>query len=226
MSIDCKNYVITHRPGPVYQDDLYRGLCVGGLRQEGMLCELDGENIAQYNDRINELTGLYWIWKNTSSEYVGLCHYRRFFDNGGYRVDKATIKWIMDAGCDIILSPIQLNWSMQHNIVLASGSDLAIRGYEVFRELIQERQPDYVDAFDHVMGHGFLYRCNLFVTRREVMNRYCEWLFSFLTDATDRVDVSRHGGYEHRVCGYFGEAMWTVWLRNNGLRVYDMPIGG
>lgn len=223
--MDFINYVITHKPGPVYQDDMYRALCVGGLRQDGMLCEMDGENIAQYNDRINELTGLYWIWKNTDSEYVGLSHYRRFFDNGG-RLDRAAAQWILEDGNDIILCPILLNWTMYHNIEMASGIDLARRGYEAFHEMIRERQPDYLPAFEHVMGHGLLYRCNLFVTRREIMNAYCEWLFSFLTDATDMVDVSGCGGYEHRVCGYYGEAMWTVWLRNQNLRVYCMPIGG
>jgi len=224
---NCVDYVIMHKDWKVQEDDLYKALCVGGFRKDPFLCEMDGENIAEYNDRLNELTGLYWIWKNTSSEYVGLSHYRRFFDDGGHRLDREGIERIlMGYGYDIILSPIRLNWSMLHNVVLASGGDISLLAYEVFRELIEKRQPDYVDAFDDVMGRGFLYRCNLFVTRREVMDAYCEWLFSFLTDATDRVDVNGLGFYEKRVCGYFGEAMWTVWLRNNGLQVYEMPIGG
>lgn len=225
MSMGIKNYVITHKPWNIEQDDLYRGLCVGGYRQPGLLCELDGENIAAYNERINELTGLYWIWKNTKSDYVGLSHYRRYFDNGG-RLDRAAIEWIMSAGYDMIMSPIRLNWSLLHNTVLASGHDLTMQAYEVFLELIRQKQPKYVDAFEYVMGHSFMYRCNMFVTRWDVMDRFCEWLFSFLLDAADLVDVAGTGFYERRVCGYFGETMWTVWLRNNGLKIYDMPIGG
>ena len=222
--IDCKNYVITHRPYPVFQDEMYKKLCVGDYCDDSCASEREGENITEYNDWLNELTGLYWIWKNTDSEYVGLSHYRRFFDEGG-RLNKDRIEKIMKDH-DIILSEIRLQWTIFHNILLASGGNLAMHAYKEFKYAIREKQPEYVDAFEDVMANNKMYRCNMFVTRREIINRYCEWLFSFLLDATDSVDVRNLGFYERRVCGYFGEAMWTVWLRKNRLRVYDMPIGG
>lgn len=224
--IDCKNYVITHKAMPVHEDELYKGLCVGGIRYNDMLAEQDGENIMQYNDRINELTGLYWIWKNTDCEYVGLSHYRRFFtSNDGSRLNKDDISEIMKE-YDIILSPIVLPWSIYHNIGMASGYDLAAAAHEAFRESINKHQPEYVETFDQVMNETWMYRCNLFVTRREIMNTFCKWLFSFLLEATDKIDVSRLGFYEKRVCGYFGETMWTVWTRKNKPHVYEMQIGG
>ena len=68
------DYVITHRDAPIIQDDFYKALCVGGFRKEGWLSAADGNNIEQYNDRINETTGLHWIWKNTKEKQVGLSH--------------------------------------------------------------------------------------------------------------------------------------------------------
>jgi hypothetical protein len=38
-----------------------------------------GDNISQKRQYYSEFTVQYWAWKNTSSDYVGLCHYRRYF---------------------------------------------------------------------------------------------------------------------------------------------------
>jgi hypothetical protein len=37
------------------------------------------DNISCKNKYYSELTGIYWVWKNTSQEITGTCHYRRFF---------------------------------------------------------------------------------------------------------------------------------------------------
>ena len=216
------DYVITHRDYPINQDDFYKALCVSGFDKDGWLSAAVGNNIEQYNDRINETTGLYWIWKNTKEKQVGMSHYRRFFNDGG-RLDKAKADEILKDN-DIILAPIQLGWSIYQNIEMASGTALANQAHETFREAIAEKQPEYVDAFDRVMAGNFMYYCGMFVTSRNILNAYCKWLFSFLLDVVDGVDVSWCGFYEKRVCGYFCEAMWTVWLQNQDLKVYEMPL--
>ena len=38
-----------------------------------------GDNISDKKSIYGEFTVQYWAWKNTESEYVGLCHYRRYF---------------------------------------------------------------------------------------------------------------------------------------------------
>lgn len=38
-----------------------------------------GNNISDRNGIYSELTGWYWIWKNTRFDYVGTSHYRRYF---------------------------------------------------------------------------------------------------------------------------------------------------
>lgn len=216
------NYVITHKDFPINQDDFYKALCVGGFQKDGWLCAADGNNIEQYNDRLNETTGLYWIWKNTKEKMVGLSHYRRYF-NDGQRLDKEKAEEILKTN-DMIMAPIRLGWSIMTNIEMASGETLGRSVGAMFREAIAEKQPNYVEAFDKVMDGNFMYYCGMFVTSRKVLNAYCKWLFSFLFDVVDKVEMGPLGYYERRVCGYFCEAFWTVWLQNQCLDVYEMPL--
>ena len=37
------------------------------------------KSISEKNDYYSELTGIYWVWKNTFQDIVGSCHYRRYF---------------------------------------------------------------------------------------------------------------------------------------------------
>lgn len=226
--IDCVNYVITHKDYPIEQDDLYRALCVGDFRQDGWLSEQDGINISEYNDRINECTGLYWIWKNTKSKYVGLSHYRRWFYNNRFqgddsRLDADRIQEILKK-CDIILTGQHLfKWRVIDNFNLAIGPNLTTRAYDAFLQAIKEKQPEYVGAFEKVMMGNQMHICNLFVTSRKILNAYCEWLFSFLLQATDHIYLGECSSRQKRVAGYYAEAMWTVWMRNQDYMVYELP---
>ncbi|WP_298497297.1 DUF4422 domain-containing protein, partial [uncultured Helicobacter sp.] len=63
-----------HKDGKV-SDEEYEWLC------ENMIGDDTGENISHLNRYFNEMTGIYWAWKNYDKlgnpEYIGLCHYRR-----------------------------------------------------------------------------------------------------------------------------------------------------
>lgn len=232
--IDCVDYVVTHRAYPIDEDDLYRTLCVGDYcndRKDGEFSELDGDSIHEYNSRINECTGLYWIWKNTSSEYVGLSHYRRFFYRDAesdeiVRLNKRRIKEILvENDYDIILSLLfNLNWTVYHNMEMTIGAEFCETGYKLFYDAIMEKQPDYLDSYVDVFAHNRMYTCNMFVTRRDILNRYCEWLFSFLLDVADKFDVSSGKFGQTRAAGYFAEVMWTVWLSRQNLKIFELPI--
>ena len=81
-----KILVACHKADPnIRQDDIYMPIQVGkALHPEldlGFQCDNTGDNISEKNGSYCELTALYWAWKNLKDvDYIGLCHYRRYFD--------------------------------------------------------------------------------------------------------------------------------------------------
>lgn len=63
-------------------DELYQPLMAGNVEVENNLKipgDDTGDSISEKNYYFSELTGIYWVWKNTSQEVTGSCHYRRYF---------------------------------------------------------------------------------------------------------------------------------------------------
>ena len=79
--MDIKILVAAHKKYWMPDDDVYLPIHVGreGKADIGYLGDNTGDNISAKNANYCELTGLYWAWKNLKCDYIGLCHYRRYF---------------------------------------------------------------------------------------------------------------------------------------------------
>lgn len=224
-------YVVTHKDYPeIKDDDCYQPICVSGkYNNHRYVSELYGNNIAYLNDKINECTALYWIWKNTKEKIVGLNHYRRYFYRGIIN-DRADILSSYEI-CQIMneydmILPLDegFNITVEEQLInTIPDKEIAKCGINLIREGIIDKQPDYLTAFNEVMSSYNFYRCNMFITSREILNQYCEWLFSFLIDAAEQIDVSETDEYSKRTIGFLAERMLTVWLRKNPQRIKVVP---
>lgn len=229
--IDAHIFVVTHRKYNVLHNDLYCPICVGGNYQEqGFLSEQNGQNISCLNEKINECTAIYWVWKHTSCEYVGMSHYRRYFYNNGILsesnyLDCEELSRIFQE-YDIILPRYTVfqNHTVEEQLRLTIDEEAYENGYKAIRKAMENHQSEYIGAFDEMMQGHKLFICNMFVTHRTIFNRYCEWLFSFLIEAAESVDVERYDNYSKRVVGFFAERMLTVWLLKQDLKIKELPI--
>ncbi len=76
-------FVTTHKHVDAPPSGVFQTVQVGpGLKSHRFLDAFhddDGQNISHLNNKYCELTTQYWAWKNVDADYVGFCHYRRYF---------------------------------------------------------------------------------------------------------------------------------------------------
>jgi hypothetical protein len=177
------------------------------------------DNINYLNPYINETTALYDIWKNCNEEVVGLVHYRRLFtyiDNNGYfynlPIDIATNivnqnKIICTHYHDLARNTIYsyLKYSFQ------VSSPHVIKTYDKYINKLESIDNNIIKYFE--TNNKFIAR-NMFVARKEIIDKYCQWLFSFIIPLTEEFimkDLGELSGQE-RMLGYFVERIFSYWL--------------
>lgn len=151
-----KILVATHKKFPMPKDnDLYLPILVGAKKNYtvGINYQRDdiGENISSKNPNYNELTAIYWAWKNLNAvDAIGLVHYRRLLSTNSNKIpiNKDEVESLLK-NYDVILPKrrkyyIETNYS---HYVHAHERD----SIDKLRRVITDYYPEYLDSFDKVM---------------------------------------------------------------------------
>ena len=201
-----------------------------------------GDNISEKNQSYCELTGIYWAWKNLKNvDYIGLCHYRRYFDfhKQGNMIAHSTIipsknfaKLDLSVPKNVLKElekgyifipkkitykyPLYIDYSIHH-----LSED--IRKLE---EIINIHCEDkYKKAFSKVIHHNNkLSPYNMFLMSWKEFDRYCQWLFSILVIAEKEINITNYNSVQKRIFGYMGERLFNIYIYANQLKVKELPI--
>lgn len=227
--LSVKIYVAAHQPcvlPPKVDRDIYEILQVGAEEKAYFSDVRDniGENISERNSLYNELTGLYWIWKNCREDVVGICHYRRFFVNRwGKAINLFAGKNEGYIGKNYICDKLNKYDAIVHNLSMVFPSVEKQyckyndqRCFFCLKEVIAEMYPDYMDAFECIMHGTKIHFLNMMIARRELVSRYAEWLFDILFETEKRI-ADHIGRVPDREMGMLGERLMDVWLLKNNI---------
>lgn len=226
---DIKIIVATHKKYRMPTDDMYMPIHAGAEGREdiGFVKDNTGDNISTKNPNYCELTALYWMWKNKSYDVVGMSHYRRFFT-----VKKQKDKWSCIATreqiekklqqADIIL-PKKRNYLIETNYSQYAHAHHAI-DLDTTREIIKDKCPEYLEAYDKRMSMTKGHRFNMFIMRKKYFEEYCQWLFDILFELEKRLDISDYSEKDARVFGYVSERLIDVWIDAKGYGYTEMPV--
>lgn len=221
-------YVISHSLDDIKNiksNDIYTPLFVGcnGNDNHGYCSDDTGENISSKNNTYCELTGLYWMWKNSKADIIGLVHYRRYFAKRKYgkRLEKEDLEKIFK-NYDIILP--KRTTSLFNNVYEDYAHWNYAKDLDLCKEVITEQCPEYIDSFDKVMKGNSLYYYNMFIAPKEIISKYCQWVFPILEEVEKRVDMTGYDDYQKRIYGFLTERLFDVWIDKENLKVKECEL--
>lgn len=232
--MNIKILIATHKDYPMPQDSGYLPIHVGKEITSVTLPyagDNTGVHISAKNPHYCELTALYWAWKNLDADFIGLVHYRRHFtlrkpcvfrrNKFPYILNSTEVEQLLQANHIILPKPrnyfIETNYSHYIHAHPAESIDKT-------RDIIKQRFPDYLPAFDVVMKQTRAHRFNMFIMKKEILHHYCEWLFSILFELEEILDISDYTSYNQRIFGFISERLLDVYLETNHLPFKEIDV--
>ena len=221
--------VATHKEYRMPEDPLYLPVQAGRALHAPLpyIGDNTGENISEKNPHYCELTCLYWAWKNLDAEAVGLCHYRRYFAGKSFGEKWSRLLTAQQAEKLLQKAPVILPKKREYWIE-TGYSQYAHAHHEedliLTRAILEEKWPAYVPAFDGTLGRTRGHRFNMFLMRRDLLDRYCSWLFAVLAELETRLDISSYSSNDRRVYGFVGERLLDVWVETNQIPYCECPV--
>lgn len=226
--------IATHKKYQMPSDHMYLPVHVGAEEKKDLEYQKDniGDNISIKNPNFCELTGLYWAWKNLENDYIGLVHYRRYFSLCKKRMKTEKEKF------DNVLTIKQTNKLLENkDIILPKKRQyyienlynhykhtMFIEPLDLTRKIINEKYPKYLKEFDNLKKRTSAHMFNMFIMKKEILNKYCEWLFDILFELEKVIDSSKYDSFHARFYGRISELLLDVYIYTNNLEFEEVRV--
>ena len=215
-------FVVAHKPDFVINDEVYTpihvGRAVSKFKKEmaDMIGDDTGENISEKNPSYCEITAHYWIWKNVKdTEYVGLCHYRRYF---GVDITNDNIGLLMQDADVILVEPIYYMDSVYSYFAKFVGAE----NMTILSMVMKKHCPDYFDTLEKICDGVKFHPFNMLICRKSLYDQYCEWMFSVLGDCEKYIKPSPYTN-ARRALAYMAEMLTGGYFIHRQLKIKTVP---
>ena len=212
-------FVATHKAAPIPKDEVLVPIHVGralSTPMADMMGDDTGENISEKNPQYCEMTAHYWIWKNVKdTEYVGLCHYRRFF---GLDVTDENIDSLLHDVDVILVEPSYYVDSVYSYFAKFMGAE----NMTILSLVMKKRCPDYFETLEKVCDGIKFHPFNMLLCRKPLFDAYCEWMFGILGECEKYIKPAPYTNAK-RALAYMAEMLTGVYFLHRQLRIKTVP---
>lgn len=223
---NSKMFVVTHKSiDNKIKNDGYKYIGVNRNAKDLECYDDTFDNINSKNPTYCELTTLYWIWKNVKCNNVGLSHYRRFFvketSNNEWNVcDLDYLDSLLDS-YDIIL-PKKINFGIN----VLKQYEITHRNDALYKicKRIESKDNTYSDVIKKFFKTKEMYCYNMFYCKKELIDKYCAWLFDALFEFEKDVNMDGWHDYDKRLYGFLSERLFNLWIMHENLNVVEVDV--
>lgn len=173
------------------------------MQEQSGLSDHTGETISHKNPDYCELTVTYWVWKNRTDDYKGICHYRRIFD-----VSEPVLLQALENKPDLI---VPYPYVCSPNAGGQISRYVSKEDFKALQMAIQEAAPEYVAAFKEMCSNPLFYNYNMLIARRNIFDDYAEYLFRVL-DCAEKYCLKNGKPRNDRYAGYLGEVLTSLYI--------------
>lgn len=151
------------------------------LATENYVFDDTGVNISTENHWLGDLTGLYWVWRNTDHEWVGTNQYRRFYDDADLQQQTPNTRMLW------VSNYVWFPYNIAHQYRSCHG-DIGL--HVLWEAALQHRIPLTTDMIRDLDRIDILSPCNMFFAHRRIFDRVCELLFETVFELKDGIRYS------------------------------------
>lgn len=248
ISSDILTPILT---GRAISDDIFTDMigdsCGDNIsKQNAQYCELTAQYWAWKN------------YKSVGEpEHIGFMHYRRHFifkhkadcapnEWGLCDFEKINDKYFHDIGLidkeitqsiegyDIII-PLKISPQFKKQCgksfsraAFCSSGMLVEKDLEIMLDNVTCIFPEYQSAVTEFEKINYNYFCNMFVMKKELFFRYCEFLFTVLEACNTQIDMTNYSVEGMRTLGHLGERLLTIFVlklqQEDQVKIKELPI--
>ena len=143
------------------------------LLNKNFLFDDTGDNISNLNKYFSDLTGLYWVWKNTNHEFVGTNQWRRYYNEQFINQLKFNDKTIY------VSEPYKFGLNTYDQYVYNHGEIGLLILKEAASKGNIKLEPNLVDKLKSI---NFLSPANMFFAQNDLFNKLCSILFEIILE--------------------------------------------
>lgn len=183
-----------------------------------------GANLSNLNPFYGELTGIYWLWKNQttkmkSNDLIGICHYRKLWLN---KIFFKKQKWSTSSLYSNLLKAETLDKqnveSVQVQPIIFKNKTLLEDFKQIHQTEILSDSLNFLDGenrslFYKHLNNKIFYPLNMFVSRVDIFNKYCQVIFPWLEQCFKLCEEKKLCvGYNKRLPAFLAERFTSFWF--------------